>query len=35
MTASLVFNIATTAITVAAIAWSFRNSVLPGLRLRG
>ncbi len=34
-TGSLVFQLATTAITVAAIAWSFRNGILPGLRLRG
>ena len=33
-TASAAFQIATAAITVAALAWSFGNRVLPGLRLR-
>jgi len=34
-TGSAAFKIATAAITVAALAWSFGNGVLPGLRLRG
>lgn len=33
-TASAAFQIATAAIAVAALAWSFCNRVLPGLRLR-
>ncbi len=33
-TGSAAFKIATAAITVAALAWSFGNGVLPGLRLR-
>ena len=33
-TGSAAFKIATAAITVAALAWSFGNRVLPGLRLR-
>ena len=33
-TDSAAFQIAAAAITVAALAWSFGNGVLPGLRLR-
>ncbi len=33
-TGSAIFRFSTLAITVAALAWSFGNDVLPGLRLR-